>query len=205
MNLSNLVQQRRDLWRGSDHAPAAGSVVSSGFEQLDRALAGGWPQGAATEILSGGEGMGAMALVLPALAALSGGSRWIALVGPPHIPYAPALAAAGVELSRLLLVWPKHERESLWAVEQALRSGTCGAVLVWPQRGLKPAVLRRLQLAAASGGSLGFLFRTERAAAEYSPSALRLQVRPAAEGMEVELLKRRGGWPGSRIYLKSSS
>jgi hypothetical protein len=203
MNLTNLVRQRSDLWRGRDQAPAAGSVVSSGFDQLDRALAGGWPQGAATEILSGGAGMGAMALVLPALATLSGSARWIALVGPPHIPYAPALAAAGVELSRLLLIWPKDEQESLWAVEQALRSGNCGAVLAWPQKGLKPALLRRLQLAAASGGSLGFLFRPQRAAAEYSPSALRLQVRPATAGMEVELLKRRGGWPGGSIHLSS--
>jgi hypothetical protein len=166
-------------------------------------LAGGWPQGAITEILSGGEGAGTMALVLPALAALSKGPNWLTLVGPPHIPYAPALAAAGVELSRLLLIWPKDEQESLWAVEQALRSGNCGAVLAWPQKGLKPAVLRRLQLAAASGGSLGFLFRPERAAGDYSPSALRLQVRPAAEGVEVELLKRRGGWPGGRIHLAS--
>ncbi len=203
MNLTHLVQQRGDLWRGGNRSPVVGPVVSSGFGDLDQALAGGWPQGAITEILQGGEGMGAMTLVLPALAGLSREARWIALVGPPYIPYAPALAAGGVELSRLLLVWPRGERESLWAAEQALRSGNCGAVLAWPQRGLKPAVLRRLQLAAASGGGLGFLFRPQRAAGEYSAAALRLRIQPTAEGMEVELLKRRGGWPGGRIHLSS--
>ena len=36
------------------------------------------------------------------------------------LPYAPALAAAGVDVSRVLLVHPKNHQEQLWATEQAL-------------------------------------------------------------------------------------
>ena len=48
-------------------------------------------------------------------------------------------------------------------MEQALKSGTCSALLGWlDPRHVTPQVLRRLQLAARSGGTLAFLFRPER-------------------------------------------
>ena len=46
---------------------------------------------------------------------------------------------------------------ALWAMEQALRSGLCAAVIAWSKSAARP-VLRRLQLAAA-GSRLAVLFR----------------------------------------------
>ena len=84
-----------------------------------------------------------------------------------------------------------------WAVEQALRSGACGAVLWWPGPGAGSGrgfrELRRLQLAAQEGHSLGLVFRPAQAARESSPSALRLLLRTREQGLEVVLLKSRGG------------
>ena len=54
---------------------------------------GGWPTGARTEILSGRAGIGELQLVLPALAALSWAGKRVVWLAPPHLPYAPALAA----------------------------------------------------------------------------------------------------------------
>jgi hypothetical protein len=98
-----------------------------------------------------------------------------------------------VELSRVLVIDPKDPQMSLWALDQAVRSGACSAVLAWPQ-GVNMADLRRLQLAAEAGDTLVFLFRPEQAADSPSPAALRLRIRCLANGMEVDILKRRGGW-----------
>ena len=78
--------------------------------------------------------------LMPALAALSvaetqGEERapgWIAWIAPPFQPYAPALQHCGIDLDRVLIVRPKDDSELLWSAEQALSSGTCAAVLLWP-------------------------------------------------------------------------
>ncbi len=200
MSLDNLMQ-RAGIWRGKDLAPSIRGI-SSGFADLDTLLPGqGWPCGALTEILTEREGIGALRLLIPALARLSREDRWLTFVAPPYIPYAPALADLGVDLSHLLLVHERDGRDKLWALEQALRSGTCSAVLGWLPR-IDPAVLRRLQLAAEAGDALGVLFRPQRTASDASPAALRLQVKAADTGIKVKVLKSRGGWPAGECLLQ---
>jgi len=201
MSLEQLLQWRPDLWRGRGIAPAAPVGIPSRFAELDRQLPwGGWPRGALVEILSDGGPAGPFALVIPALAALSGEGRWVLLIDPPYLPYAPALAWRGVDLAQLLLLRSAQHQDAAWAAEQGLRTGACGAVLIWAG-GWKPAALRRLQLAAETGGALAWLFRGARAAAEASPAALRLEVAPSPSGVTVRILKQRGGWPGPAMEL----
>jgi protein ImuA len=198
MSLQHVLQ-RRDVWRGS-RAPAA-QTVASGFAPLDELLpGGGWPHGTLTEIIVARQGIGELRLLLPALARLSRGDRWIAFIAPPFIPFAPALAAAGVELSRLLLVHPRTREEHLWAVEASLRAGACAAVLAWPETMTAPQV-RRWQLAAEMGGAVGILFQRRNVA--NSPAALRLHLTPAAKSaVQLHILKRRGGWPTGPVRLE---
>ena len=155
MNLDTVLQ-RADVWRGG-RLGATADAVASGFAELDTVLpGGGWPRGALTEILMPQHGIGALRLLVPALARLSRDERWVCWVAPPYIPYAPALVGAGIDLSRVLLVHPGAQQDGLWAVEQSLRSGTCSAVLAWPTLDDRTA-LRRLQLAAEAGDALGQL------------------------------------------------
>jgi hypothetical protein len=199
MDLGQLLQQRRDLWRGGQQS-AARPTVPTGFPELDgRLVGGGWPAGAVTEIL--GEGLVGSGLLLPALARLSGGARWLVCVAFPCLPYAPALAAAGIDLGRLLVVSPHAADAVPWALEQALRSGACSLVLGWLPRA-EPALLRRLQLAAEAVEAAGILFRPAAAAAHPSPAALKLAVRPAEPGWWVEVLKQRGGWGGAALRVE---
>ena len=199
MSLEKLLQ-RAVVWRGGT-LPAAGKRIPTGFAELDALFpGGGWPAGALTEFLIPGEGVGVLNLVMPALARLSQEKRWIAWVAPPHIPYAPALAAAGVDLSHVLLIRPRAASDGLWAVEQTLRSGTCAAVLAWPVVG-DDKVLRRLQLAAEAGNAWGLLFRPEHMARQSSPAALRLRVTREPRGVVVNILKRRGGWAAGPVCV----
>lgn len=193
--------QHPGIWRGDRRAQADEQALPSGFAALDELLpGGGWPRGALTELLYEREGIGELQLPLPALARLSGESQWLAWVAPPHIPYAPALAVAGVSLKRVMLVRPRCVADAWWAAEQALRSGSCGAVLAW-LRVPDERRMRRLQLAAETGRAWCILFRSLKAAEERSTAALRLALEPAADGrLAVRVLKRRGG-PVSRPLL----
>lgn len=188
---------RPDLWRAAEHAlrERRGAVpsVPSGHAALDAELpGGGWPLGALCELLTDRHGIGELRLLLPALVRLAREGRKLVFVAPPFLPYAPALAGAGVDLAALVLLRPREPREALWALEQSLRSGACGAVLGWPAN-IDGRALRRLQLAAEHGQALGLLFRPEREARQPSPAALRLRLESAPGGLRVHVLKRRAG------------
>ncbi len=208
-SIENLLQQRH-LWRATDGLHTERGTLATGFPQLDDLLAGGgWPTDGLTEILGDVPGVGELRLLLPALAELSQRrARWIAWVAPPWLPYAPALAAAGVDVRRVLLIHPKHHQDLLWATEQALKSGTCSAVLSWPDpRHLRHGDLRRLQLAAREGDSWGVMFRPDTAAEQTSPAELRLQLEPEPEcmdgsGLRLRVVKRRGGWPSEALPIR---
>ncbi|MEJ5212054.1 MAG: translesion DNA synthesis-associated protein ImuA [Burkholderiales bacterium] len=196
-SLDTLLQHPA-LWRGDQLAQVAQPSLASGFEALDRELpGGGWPVGALTELLHEREGIGELRLLLPALARLTGAGRWVAWVAPPHLPYAPALAAAGIDLARLLVIGAVSPRDDLWAAEQALRAGSMGAVLFWPGE-LDARAARRLQLAAEAGGAAGFLYRPLAAATEPSPAALRIALEPPSA---LRILKRRGRAASASIHL----
>lgn len=192
----NEVLARPDIWRGADFARV--TAEPSGFAALDRRLpGGGWPVGALTELYVAAQGIGEMQLVLPWVARLTQAGGRVALVDPPHLPYAPALAQAGVHLPRTVLVRPQSEAGGLWATEQILRAGACGAALIWPPA-LDQTALRRLQLAAEAGRTTALLFRESRAAAESSPAALRLRLSARASGgLHIEIFKCRGGTPAT--------
>ena len=189
------------LWRGRDQAHVTPGLAS-GYKALDRQLpGGGWPQQALTEILIEQYGIGELQLLMPALARLSAADveahaepGWIAWVAPPFQPYPPALQQWNINLSRMLIVRPKTDAEILWSAEQALTSGTCAAVLLWPQK-LDDQASRRLQLAAEKGHSWAIAFRPLAARSVPSAAALRIEMHSDRQGTHLTILKSRGGRP----------
>jgi hypothetical protein len=194
------ILQRHPVWRGGPLACGV-PALPTGFAELDRELpGGGWPQGALTEILANREGIGELQLVLPALAALSWAGKRIVWLAPPHLPYAPALAAAGVDLARLALVRVPERRDALWAAEQILRAGSCHALLAWFEAA-RYEELRRLAVAAEASRAWVALFRPTRSQESASPAALRLLLEPAGDALSVHILKRRGAPAAAPLVL----
>lgn len=180
------------VWRGDRPRPAA-ALASTRIEALDRALLGGWPIGALTQIIGTEAGLG-FSLIIPALAAFTAAGRAVALVAPPYLPYAPALASRGVDLDHLLWVRPQDAAQAQWAAEQIARSGLFAALACWGA--LDGTAERRLQLAADAAQCLAFCFRTGRTDG-HSHAAVRLAVAPAADArLRVQVLKCRGGRAG---------
>jgi cell division inhibitor SulA/protein ImuA len=173
MSLEKLLENPR-VWRGSCQASTRAGLAS-GYPKLDRCLpGGGWPQQALTEILTDQYGIGELRLLMPALAELSTEEThygeqtepgWIAWIAP-----------------------------LLWSAEQALSSGTCVAVLLWPDK-LDDQGSRRLQLAAEKGHSWAIAFRPLTARQQPSAAALRLELQSTGQGTRVHIIKSRGGRP----------
>ncbi len=206
MNMNEKLEQvtnRKDTWRGrhrhfqghgisANHDCHGTQGLATGYAALDTQLQqNGWPLDSTIELLSDGSGLGAMGLFLPAMEQLSEQGRWQVFIAPPYRPYAPLLAARGIDTRQVLLVHPKNRQDLLWATEQALRSTTCSAVFSWlGAQEYSYSELRKLQLAAASGDSLAVLFRPNQAGHNHAPASLRLQMR---EYRKVHILKQRGG------------
>lgn len=187
--LSNLLEARQ-VWRGRALPSTEEGGQPTGWPLLDVALpTRGWPEAALTEILLPADGIGELRLMAPTLARLTQGQRPVVLIAPPYAPCAMGWRQQGVNLQRVDIV-DAGEKHVLWAAEQCLRSGSCAAVLAWPQQA-DDRSLRRLQVAADTGRALAFVFRDSRHLANASPAALRLEL--VAMPPSLWIRKCRGG------------
>jgi len=186
------------LWLGHQLGRGVESGVPSGFAALDAELPGrGWPRQALTELLLPHPGIGEIRLLSGCLAAIQQAGRPVMLFDPPAALSAWALADLGFDVEQLLVINTRARvvpgSDSLWALEQALKSGQVGAVLAWLAPRLRAERLRRLQLAAHRHDGPAFVLRELAAADRPTASPLRLALRPrGADAIEARILKRRG-------------
>ncbi|SHL66725.1 translesion DNA synthesis-associated protein ImuA [Phytopseudomonas punonensis] len=197
--IDHLLNERH-IWRGQGVVAPSGHQPT-GNAELDTSLpGGGWPESALSELLVEVPGIGELQVLLPILARLSAAGERVVLIAPPYLPFPSGWLAAGVEMKQLTLI-QASARDALWAAEQCLRSGSCGAVVLWPQR-TDDRALRRLQIAAETGQTLAFAYRPLHEARNPSPAALRLTIQ--AQPAQVRVLKCRGGQPPARAFTLSA-
>ncbi|MFM0085017.1 translesion DNA synthesis-associated protein ImuA [Paraburkholderia sediminicola] len=178
------------LWRASQLGGGHTRVVECGHMQLAAELpGGGWPQGTLTDLLIQQTGCGEIRLLRSALAAVAG--RPVILLQPPHRVQPAALAWWGLSAEHVRVLRAEKTADALWAAEQVLRAGTCAALIFW-QTHVRPESLRRLHLAAQASDTLFFMMRPLATASDASPAPLRLAIRPARDGVNLEFVKRRG-------------
>jgi hypothetical protein len=177
------------------------TTISTGFAALDRLLPGGGLHCGTLAEWIPRDGGGATTLALAVARNACGETGTLVVVDRRRTFYPLAAAACGIDLSRLLLVRPQHDRDETWAIDQALRSGGASAVLAWPDR-LDDHLFRRLQLAAEAGDAVGLFLRPVRAIAEPSWAEVRWLVEPlpslpshaadASRGVQLTLLRAPG-------------
>lgn len=180
------------VWRGGELERVAHAVVATGHAALDRELpGGGWPTGTLSEVLHDGVGIGEISFLAGAIVRACEGERLAAWINPPYLPYAPSIAQMGIPLERCMVVRPAQRDDALWAAEQAMRSGACGAVLFWIAQE-DYAWLRRLQMAAEAGRAMAVLFRSTAAERLSTPAHLRVALAREHGKLRVRIPKRRG-------------
>lgn len=202
---ADAVRLHPGLWLGHQLGRPADHTVPTGFPVLDAELpGGGWPCRGLTELLLPHWGMGEIRLLAPSLVAVQQAGRLVMLFDPPAELSACAWSQLGLDVPALLMIQTQScpaadaapgmpantasKRNSLWALEQALKSGHVGAVIAWLPSLLRAEYLRRLQLAASVHDGPAFMLRAwpgQSALADPTPAPLRLglQMEPTAQGV----------------------
>lgn len=182
-----------NVWRAQSLATRA-SLLPTGFAVLDEALGGGWPTPAFIEILIDTYGIGELQLLVPLLRSVVTNSPQpvvVAWLNPPYEPNAVALAQHGLGDSQHWLVRNVTAKDTLWSMEQALKSRACAAVLAWAS-GVSMPSLRRLKLAVQGAAQYAILFRPSVDSAQASPAHVRLQLVPHQGRLLTTVLKAPG-------------
>lgn len=116
-------------------------------------------QGSVTEIVTrSNDQLSDMPMLKPMLAQLSLEERWLIWIAPPKGLPKTQLEDAGIDPSKVILLYPDQHNNSLQLAVKALRAGTCHAV-VSCHKSLTEVELKRLEFAALQGGSQGILIR----------------------------------------------
>jgi len=187
------------VWRASQLARADTRCIDTGFSGLSRQLpGGGWPTGCLVDLLAQQAGILEIQLLAPALKKVQ--QRQIFLLQPPHVPQVLGFAGMGLHPDNVLWVKSETTADRLWAAEQILRAGCAGALLFWTTH-IRSESLRRLHLAAQSSENLFFLLRPLAAAQDASPAPLRVGLRPAPGGLDVQFVKRRGPQRDESLFV----
>ena len=158
--MNTLTQDLQDRIHQLEASPhRAGGGISTGFEALDRLLAGpGLKRGSLTEWLGDDDGSGAATLALTVAAhVLQRGGAFVVVDRVGEF-YPVAAAGLGIPLERTVVVQPDTRMGALWTWEQALRCPGVAVTFGWIDA-LDDRLARRLQLAVEAGGGLGFILR----------------------------------------------
>jgi protein ImuA len=135
---------------------------TTGLHELDAAAPGGLFQfGAVHELLwepPSPPPLSIAALFARAATKTADNNGAIIWSDPDRRLYPPALAAAGVDLRRLILLRCQKTADELWALAECLRCRGVGAAIASVTH-LSRVQTRRLQLAAEQGGGAGLLLR----------------------------------------------
>jgi len=201
--VSSLEDLHPALWRASQLARADTRCVDTGFPSLSRQLpGGGWPTGCLVDVLVQQAGIREIQLLIPALRQVQ--KRQVFLLQPPHVPQVLGFAGMGLPPEAVVWIKSKTTADGLWAAEHILRSGCAGALLFWTNH-IRSESLRRLHLAAQSSESLFFLLRPLAAAQDASPAPLRVGLRPASGGINIQFVKRKGPQRDESLFVAIDS
>lgn len=197
-----------------DGEPTSGRPC--GFATLEELLPDrGYPNGV-VELCAPGRLGGASALALGAIAALHAADpeAHAAWIDPEGTLYAPGVAAAGVDLARLLVVRPSWDRMTETAVKVASSSAfplvvvdVDPLVVQGAHVGRRPLgsrgelFVRKMQLAAESAQGTILLLTDAHAGRSSLPVSLRLRLERRKNAVSVRVDKDRHGRVGNHALL----
>ncbi len=206
LKAKTLARLREQMRRLEKPGIADRPVQEFGALALDDALpGGGLAAGCLHEIAAAPDDAAAYGLVAWLLGRLMG-KGGVALWCRPQrlrreMPYGPGLVRFGLITERLLFARTRSPVDTLWTMEEALRSGRFAAVLGEGAADL--TATRRLQLAAEAGGTTALLLSVPSRRAALSAATTRWRVaslpvaRPGLSRWQIELERCRGGGHGA--------
>lgn len=200
--------------------PGAVPGICTGLEALDALLGGGFPLGQLAELV-GPRASGRTRVLLGALATVTAGGAWAALVDAADALDPASARALGVRLERLLWVRGDGQLVPAWrAADVLVRSGSFALVAVdlgdappWALARTPPAVFVRLQRAVERTRVACLLVGPRRVAGSLAAVAVALRPAtlrwaPGGPGLlaaletEARLVRSRTRAPGAGVRLR---
>ena len=198
--LIKSLQDRQLIWKGLQ-STTQGSTTSTGYPQLDKQLDGGFPMHGVIEVESQ-QGIGELRLLTPYLAQQN--SQKLAIfINPPGKICAEFFNDQNIPLENILVIQPQRDLDALWAAEQCLKSGACHSVLLWGAD-LEIHQTKHLQAASETGKCLQFHFKATSHNPLSLPVSLSMKLSSHAQGLKVEVTKRKGSWSYGSFILDMS-
>ena len=114
--------------------------------------------GKITEIVTSSGELNDIPLLMPLLAQLSHEDRWFAWISPPVNLPRSLLQNAGIDLNKVILLYPDSQHSVLQLAKKALSAGTCHAVISWAEE-ISEHEIKNLEQSAQQGRSNGILIR----------------------------------------------
>lgn len=196
-NLIETLQNKQLVWQGSAQQTKRDGQ-STGYSDLDKQLNGGLPSSGVIEILSD-VAIGELRLLLPSM--IDKADRLLVFISPPGSVNAHLFLSQGVDLSKVVVIYPDDQKNALWSAEQCLKSGACDSVVMWAYEALEIHQIKRLQLASEKGASRHFIMRNQRCESLSLPVDLSLSLSPTETGLNVQINKIKYGWPSEPFAL----
>lgn len=223
-DLIDLLSKQQLVWKGrfrkgqiNDCSNPDSVFTPSGYQELDQKI-GGLPKVGVLNINSM-LGIGELRLLLPVLIPEQessgynaqgdrrvgrqegqGASKLCVFINPPGRVCAEFLYHQGFDLKHVLIVQARDKNDALWAAESCAKSGACSSVLLWNNY-FETHQIKRLQIASEEGECLQVLLRSPNHLALSLPVSLSLKLMPHNQGLMVDVIKRKGGWPVSSFTL----
>lgn len=202
LKLGRLRDRIARIERGGACGDPAGRL-STGLPALDSVLP---ENGLARACVHETAGAASDGFIAALAARLAGPVLWCVQQAAADRLYAPGLARFGLGPDRLTVAVCPNRTDCLWAMEEGLRAGVLAAVVGEPDGAVDLTASRRLQLAAETGSTTGFVLLRGGVRGRLAPSAVasRWQVTPLpalgrGTGLrwQVRLLRCRGGGEGT--------
>lgn len=199
-SILRYLKDKRLIWQGDQVDTLFSDLNSTGYDELDAVLEGGFPSHGVLDIHSP-VGIGELRLLLPALRARQHReTRMLVLIAPPVMINGEMLAEYGFNLEHVLILTPQSSQEALWSAEECLKSSCCNAVLLW-QKNIEIHQVKRLNLAAEQGAALHIMMRPQGPSELSLPVSLGMSLTPHSQGIQVNVTKRKGGWSGQQVMV----
>ncbi len=146
-----------------------------------------WVHGGIIEVITQQHDSDELQLIIPTLARLTHGGRWLAWVGSPFRFTTKSLEALSADPYRLLQIYPGKQSSHLNVFNKALATGRCCAVMAWSKQ-YNDQELQQLKQAARQGNAIGVLLAQEgqRNGVEYHAD-LSIRLSRTPQGLAINL------------------
>ena len=199
--MSSLQQLKtaRIVWPAASTSAPKKQAYQFQQAKLDEALQGGVaPYG--LSVVQGELPCGELSLLIPVIKQALAKKPYLALINPPGVPNSDWFSQQLCASEHLFYISDQSNQEHLWAFEQCIMAGACGAVISWNVEA-DAKQLRRCHIRAIRHQCQAIWLTSHINSAANIPCNLILNLARQEQQWFADIHKQQGGWPRANIPI----